>query len=198
MRLACWIVLAGVAGCSTAKLTADGGPMDAPGATDKPTTSPRDASPGAVTFHLVVPGTESYCDQFAGCENPYRNFRINTADGVPLVLPMSSICWGQCDNTCGAGCLAVECLPAAFALETGARDWNGEIEVPSACGADCLVRGYASPGSYTVQLCATPGALSPPDASPGNATCTNTGPETCGPVIPFTYPSATPIELPLH
>jgi hypothetical protein len=182
------MVLAVVIGaCSNARQPADSGITD--------------ASSGSVTFHYVVPSSASFCDQWPGCPNAYAHLRIRTAAGEALRIVASS-CWGLCSPTdgCGEECYQVYCPPQGVAVITEDLAWNGRHDVPSACGADCLVPTYAPPGPYTAQLCATPGTLTPADGGalfPDLATCTNTGPEVCGPTVPFTFPSATPVELPL-
>jgi hypothetical protein len=187
MRVGSWMVLAAMLGaCSSSNQTPDSGLTD--------------ASSGTVTFHVVVPGSESFCDQLESCDNGYGHIRITTAAGQVLPMPLSSSLSASCSsNVCQGIFNNFNCYAQGVAVTSGDHDWAGQYQVPSACGADCLVRTYAPPGQYVAQLCATPGALTPVDGGslPNLATCTATGPEECGPIVPFTFPSATPVELPL-
>ena len=58
--------------CSGGKQTADGGAPD--------------ASAGSVTFHLVVPSTETFCDEITCATGVAQHLRISTSGGQPLVL----------------------------------------------------------------------------------------------------------------
>jgi hypothetical protein len=172
-----------LAACSSSKARVDGGVID--------------ASPGRATFYLIVPGSQSFCDPVASCQSPYRDLRITTAAGELVPLPRDSGCQHFClpEAQCASVCVTVDCPPQGLAVENGTRTWNGVYETTSACGVDCPGSAYAVPGEYKAQLCATPGTLTTSDAGP--PTCTTTGPEVCGPIVPFTFPQAGSIDLPL-
>jgi len=192
MGIGRWVVLAAVASaCSGGKLTSG----DAAQETAHP------PGPATTTFNLLIPSGESYCHQSPGCPSGYENLRIGTAAGARFTLPTRSDCWADCTDACVYSCNAVECIPNGVAV-SGTLQWDGRYDETSPCGSDCMIRRYAPPGQYTAQLCATPGTL--PPGGPGDGglpsapTCTNTGAEICGPVVPFTFPSSTPIDLPIH
>jgi hypothetical protein len=183
MRIAFWMILATmVAACSSSKQAPDA-------------EIPTDASAGTVTFHLVVPGTESFCDQLDSCSDSLSHLRIRTNTGQALTLPPSPDCTASCSNVCQNNCSLIYCQKRGVAVTTGDQPWDGRNVIPSTCGADCLVPTFAPAGPYTAQLCATPGALTTADG--GQPACTATGPEACGPIVAFTFPSATPIDLSL-
>jgi hypothetical protein len=174
-------VLAGA--CSGGKQAADGGSLD--------------ASAGSVTFHLVVPSTLSFCDEFTCATGLPQHLRISASGGQPLALQAGN-CTTSCSsaNVCMNQCPAVACVVSqGFAVTTADQPWDGRYQGPSACGASCLVPTYAPPGTYVAQFCATPGTLTMPDG--GQPVCTATGAEVCGPMVPFTFPSSTPVELTL-
>jgi hypothetical protein len=187
--------------CVTPRLDSvtDGGTRDVPASM----TLPTDASVGMVTFHAILPEAESFCEQYPACPYVFRNLRINRSTGEALALPNSAQCWGTCEPTCGATCFANYCPPQGKAVVRGNWAWDGRHDVTVMCGSACPVRTYAPAGEYTVQLCATPGVLMPTDAAVDEfgtmpAACAATGTERCGPVVRFTFPSATPVELPLQ
>jgi hypothetical protein len=163
---------------------------------------PTDASAGTVTFHAILPEAESFCEQFPACPYVFRNLRITTSTGEALTLPSSGQCWASCTAICVTTCIANDCPPQGKAVASGSWEWDGRQDVTVMCGGACPVRTYAPAGEYTVQLCATPGVLMPTDAAVDEfgttpAACAATGTERCGPVVRFTFPSTTPVELPL-
>ncbi len=186
MRTGSLVVAAVIGGaCSGGKQTADGGALD--------------GSAGSVTFHLVVPSTEAFCDEFTCATGFPQHLRISTSAGQPVALLAAYNCTTSCSsaNVCLNQCPTLVCvISQGYAVTTMDQSWDGGYQGPSACGASCLVPTYAPPGQYVAQFCATPGTLTMPDG--GEPVCTAMGTEVCGPMVPFTFPSATPVELPLR
>jgi hypothetical protein len=156
-----------------------------------------DASVGTVTFHIVVPSTAGFCDQLAPCAGAPAHLVITDRAGRPYsqVAPFFCYCY---ESTCSQRCLTIPCGGAGdgVAVTSGDQIWSGVYYGASdRCGSDCVVPYYAEPGQYVAQFCATPGTLEASDAGP--PACTKTGGVVCGPTVPFTYPSDTPIVLTL-
>ncbi len=161
--------------------------------------SPRgpDASVGTVTFHIVVPSTASFCDQIGFCSGAPAHIAITDSAGRPYsqVAPFFCYCY---EDTCSQRCLTIPCGGAGegVAITSGDQTWSGVYYGASdRCGSDCIVPYYAEPGQYIAQFCGTPGTLAASDGGP--TACTKTGDVVCGPTVPFTYPSDTPIVLTL-
>ena len=158
-----------------------------------------DASVGTVTFHIVTPTTQSFCDQIGPCAGGASHVVVSTAAGTTLDLTASSFCESSCPQSgqCTQRCLSISCIGPGegSAVTSGDQQWSGVYYGPSVCGATCLVPTYAPAGQYVAQFGATPGTLSSPDAGP--PTCTTTGSVECGPSVPFNFPSATPVDLTL-
>ena len=159
--------------------------------------SAADASAGTVTFQIVLPSTQSYCDQIAACADDPSHIMVMNGAGGLLELTVPFFC--QCSSsTCLQRCLSIPCFGAgtAQAVTSGDQQWDGVYYgQASSCASGCVVPFYARPGSYFAQVCASPGTIASADG--GAPICTKTGSLVCGPNVPFTYPSATPVVLTL-
>jgi hypothetical protein len=148
-------------------------------------------SPGTVTLRLVLPTTQSFCDE--GC-GPPAHIEILTSAGqlVPTIMP-------SCFTSCSAGCKPVSCpvggacLPQGLAFTGAQLSWDGSSYPMSTCGAGtaCYAPQFVAPGRYIARMCATPGTLTTPDG--GVATCTATGATECIDV-PFDFPGQSSVE----
>jgi hypothetical protein len=158
-----------------------------------------DASVGTVTFHIAVPTTQSFCDQIGPCEGGISHVLVSNSAGQSLDLTVPFFCGSSCPGSgqCMQTCLSIPCTGPGegVAVKSGDQQWSGLYYGPSVCGADCFVPSYAPAGQYVAQFCAIPGTLSSSDAGP--PACMTTGSAVCGPSVPFTFPSATPVDLTL-
>ena len=174
-----------IGGCSSEKL----GQMS--------NASAPDASAGTVTFHIVLPSTQSFCDQISVCADRPSHIMVMDGAGGLLDLTVPFFC-GCSSSTCQQRCLTIPCGGAwpAQAVTSGDQQWDGVYYgQASSCASGCVVPFYARPGSYFAQVCASPGTIASSDG--GAPVCTQTGSLVCGPNVPFTYPSPTPVVLTL-
>lgn len=157
-----------------------------------------DASVGTVTFQLAIPSSVGFCDQIGACSGAPAHIVITDGAGRSYDQTAPYFCYCS-ETTCLQSCLTIFCGGPgdAVAVTAGDQVWNGVYYAASArCGASCgTVPYYVPPGHYLAQLCATPGTMSTPDG--GQPLCTKSGAPVCGPTVPFTYPSDTPIVLTL-
>jgi hypothetical protein len=157
-----------------------------------------DASGGNVTFQVDIPSTASFCDQVSSCGGSPAHIAITDKAGRSYDQVAPYFCYCS-ETTCVQWCSTRFCGGPGWgtAVTAGDQVWGGVYYAASdVCGANCgNVAHYLPPGRYVAQLCATPGSMSTPDG--GQPLCTKTGATVCGPTVPFTYPSATPIVLTL-
>jgi hypothetical protein len=157
-----------------------------------------DASIGAVTFQVDIPSTASFCDQIGPCSGAPAHLVITDSAGRAYDQTAPFFCYCS-ENTCLQTCLTIFCggPGSGVAVTAGDQVWNGVYYAASdRCGASCgTVPHYLPPGHYLAQFCATPGTMATPDGGP--PVCTKTSNPVCGPTVPFTYPSDTPIVLTL-
>jgi hypothetical protein len=156
-----------------------------------------DASVGTTTFSVVLPQNESFCDQIGPCSGAPAHLQITDSTGQYLYDQTASF-FCYCDESnCLQSCLTIACIGPGdgVAITGGDQAWPGVYYAPSdRCGSTCgTVPHYLPPGQYIAQFCATPGTLENSDGGP--PACTKTGNLVCGPNVPFTYPSDTPIVL---
>jgi hypothetical protein len=181
-----WVVVVLVlAGCTSEKLG------------QSPKNGSPDASVGTVTFLLDVPSTAGFCDQIGSCSGAPAHIGITDSAGRSYNQVAPFFCWCE-ENTCLQNCLTIFCggPGQGVAVVAGAQVWSGVYYAAGHCGDTCGdVPHYLPPGGYVAQLCATPGTMSTPDGGP--PVCTKTGDPVCGPSVPFTFPSDTPIVLTL-
>jgi hypothetical protein len=117
-------------------------------------------SPGAVTLRMVVPGSDSFCDQT--CGGPVPHILILDADGnaLPTTMP-----W--CGTAFCESCRPTGCLPGGTCALEGVKvtgdelKWDGRVYPESTCGAGvtCYQSAFVPPGRYVAHMCATRGDL---------------------------------------
>jgi hypothetical protein len=145
-----------------------------------------------VTLRLTVPANKSFCEQSSGCNGPPSHFTI-LADGKPVAIstpPCPTICSATCQSlACPLSCIA----PHGSVVSGAEVKWDGTVYPMSTCGqgTSCYAPMHLPAGKYVARMCATPGALDPPDGG-FNSTCVASGPAVCVDV-PFELPSTSPV-----
>jgi hypothetical protein len=165
---------------------------------------PPNVSPGTVTLRLLLPSTQTFCDQTIVCTTP-QHIVISREAGASSEIPMvpmyyAPACAPQCGdaNECFYNGCAPACQsPVGVAVTNVETTWDGLTYEWSSCrgGITCYDRRYVPPGRYFARMCVTPGTLSVTDGS-GAQTCTATAAEQCVDV-PFDLPGSGLIEVPL-
>jgi len=190
MRALLAISLAAAVGCGASRLDGSGTGGSPGGGLG--------GSPGTVTFVVKVPPDFSFCDQYTCPEPAPQHLIIETPDGQPVNWPAGTCGTVDCNTCAPVRCPLIQCPGSLGLVYTGGTAiWDGSYLASSTCGASgttCAQPRYAAPGPYVAHVCATPGTVDHPDSPP--ATCVNSAPTVCA-VVPFTFPSATPIEVEL-
>jgi len=158
----------------------------------------QDKSPGTVTFRLLLPADQSFCDQLPTCSFGLQHLTFSTVSGDALDTGGR---W--CTMICSDQCLPLQCPPIACPVGGGAaladtsQSWTGAYYEPGTCGSQklsCDHTRFVLPGRYRAHFCATPGTLSQGDAGP--PTCTPSGPPRCADVV-FDLPGPPTVDVAL-
>jgi hypothetical protein len=167
---------------------------------------PPNASPGIVSFRLLLPSTRSFCDQQPYCGAPFPyHISFATESGEPLPPTTTGWCPQDCSNPSPCPLIPeIPCIeaPTGIAVTKVEGSWDGGYVEWTTYrdGTSCYTGKYVLPGRYVAWLCATPGTITETDAGPdGGAptpTCTATGPQECV-QVPFNIPGPSPIEVAL-
>jgi hypothetical protein len=175
--------LTGAGGCRTCQCKPGDAGMDS--GTDG-------GSPGSVTLRLVIPMSQSFCDQSSTCGGSSHITILNSAgQAVGISVPWcSTICSTVCKPS---PCPAIACISEGMVVKTTELPWDGSSYTTSTCGnqMSCYQPGFAPPGHYVAKMCATPGKVTTADGG-FPSTCTATGPIECVDV-PFDFPGPTPV-----
>jgi hypothetical protein len=178
---------------TTATAGAGGGSSDGgAGASGADGSHDGGSSPGTVTLRLVLPSTQSFCDEVICGPPPHIAILTTTGQLVPTTMPF-------CSTPCSTDCKPVSCggLGACgargLAFSGAELTWDGSTYPTSTCGAGtaCYTPQFVAPGRYVARMCATPGTVVTPDG--GEAACTTTGVTQCVDVA-FDLPGPSPVE----
>ena len=173
--------------------------------------APPEMSPGTVTIRLLLPSTQTFCDQTNGCYGWQHIF----VGSDPATLPEGAMQWwpsyagSACAPQCANNCVQDYCpvpgiipcpiqpLGVGEPVTNVETTWNGYYEDWSTCGANvaCYNPHYLPRGRYYARMCVTPGTITQTDGS-APPTCVQTGAEECVDVA-FDAPGPSLIEVPL-
>ncbi len=138
---------------------------------------------------FVVPSTKTYCQQ-AEC-GPSSSVTIKDAGGNTLVRYPGD-CYTPCETCEALPCPGFACQPQGYAITGESFTWDGTYYAQDTCNSAmaCAAHSYASPGTYTAVMCATPGTLAPDQNQVDQ--CTPTGPVECV-EVPFEFPGGSTV-----
>src|ERR1041385_954676 len=103
----------------------------------------QDKSPGTVTFRLLLPADQSYCDQLPTCSFGNQHLTFSTASGEALDTS-ARFCAIACTSQClPTSCPAIACpVGGGVALTDSSQSWTGAYYEPGTCGSQKLSCDY--------------------------------------------------------